>query len=123
MEMTKICPWCDEPFDMGHGNSGYCCKEHQDLAKRERQKKKRDCYKKFIPLFIEINERLEEFYQAGKTDFTKQEIENYGLDISLSRLSNSLTENGTIIMDFGDYYFKTQPQFTSYKLFKDENTN
>src|ERR1039457_5238778 len=104
MSLEKPCLWCGDQFIPTHGNDNYCCTEHQDEAKKDRQKRKRDPIKGFIPILIRNHEILDELINKGKLELTRNEVEAYGLDISLCRHIQAPKEfEGMLLLDFGTY--------------------
>jgi hypothetical protein len=115
---------CGEPFTPKHLNEGYCSFEHQNEAKRARQKLHRDSYKRFIPLFIKNNDRMAELIANGITNLTPEDIDRFELDISLCRTCRPPDNYpDSIMMDFGEFYLLTNKNFLTFQLFKHETAD
>ena len=121
MMTEKQCPWCGDWFTSTHGNDSYCSVEHQDLAKKDRQKRKRDPIKNFIPILMGNHEIIEGIFNEGKLELTNVELEAYGLDLSLCRYLKPADEHqGKLMLDFGQYFLITDLHFLNFKIFKHE---
>lgn len=119
MSIEKTCLWCKNLFESNHGNDNYCCIEHQEEAKKERQKQKRDPIKSFIPILMKNHEILNKIYTNGKHELSANEIEAYGLDISLCRhMQAPQAFEGKLMLDFGTYYLITEHNFLTFKIEK-----
>ena len=119
MLAEKQCPWCGDRFTPIHGNDSYCSEEHRDLAKRERQKSKRDPIKDFIPILMANHEIIDGLYRKGITEISREELGAYRIDISLCRHLKPPTEHiGTLMLDFGEYYLLTETNFFKFKIYK-----
>jgi hypothetical protein len=126
MKYNKHCKLkrCKEPFLPEHGNEEYCCDEHQEEAKLEAQKERRDPIKHFIPILMKNHERIETMFLQGMTEVTSEVLEAYAVDLSLCRhVKAPATHVGKLMLDFGTYYLITETDFLIFKLFKhDTNT-
>jgi ribosomal protein S10 len=123
---SKKCklPRCGESFIPTHLNESYCCEEHKDEAKRDRQKLQRDCYKRFIPIYIKNNEIMADLFAEEIKELTAESIEKYGLDLSLCRICKAQPEYPeSILMDFGAFYLLTDKNFLTFKLYKHETAD
>jgi len=119
METEKTCPWDGEKFTPTHNNEIYCSDACYDAAKAERQKRKRDPVRGLILILMNNHERIANVYTEGKTSLTNQELEAYGIDVSLSRHMQPTTEHsGKLMLDFGEYYLITEPNFLTFKICK-----
>jgi hypothetical protein len=119
--MTKIkkCAWCGDEFTPTHGNSIYHTVECEEASRLDRQKKKRDPIARFFPIMMSNHEVIDLLNSEGKTEMAKQEIEAYQLDLSLCRhLQPPPEHEGKIMLDFGEYYLITEPDFLTFKIFK-----
>ena len=118
---TKNCKYCGEPFDGGHGNSGYCDDECAMEAKKERQKIIRDGIKSLLPILIHNHKILAALYKTEQRIFTEQQLELEGIDFSLFRHLFPEPDNPKLIRcDFGTYYLETNDNFLTFKLSQHE---
>lgn len=119
MENTKMCAYCYTPFTPGHGNDRYCCHHHFDLAKKERQKQRRDPVARLISILMENHENLDGLNQQGKTELTRAEVYAFKIDLSLARYIQPPEEfKGQLMLDFGQYALITDKNFEHFKLIK-----
>ena len=124
MSIEKVCLWCGDLFTPNHGNDNYCCREHQEEAKKDRQKQKRDPIKKLIPILMANHEILDNLVIQGKSELTADEVEAYHLDISLCRHLKTQGEHIVkLMLDFGTYYLITETDFLIFKIHKHATTN
>lgn len=122
MSKAKKCAWCSEGFIPNHGNSMYDKPECEEAAKKERQKLKRDPIARFIPILVRNHEIISRLYLGGKTDLNKEEAEAYQIDFSLFRnLLPPVEHQGKILMDVGDYYLISEPNFLKLKIYKHDS--
>ncbi len=118
MTTIKKCAWCGEEFTPLHGNSIYDTPGCEEAARLERQKKKRDPIARFLPILVNNHEVIDHLTSKGKTEITKQEVEAYQLDLSLCRhLQPPPEHEGKIMLDFGEYYLITEPDFLTFKIY------
>jgi hypothetical protein len=123
MTTQKKCLWCGALFTPEHGNSKYCRTDHEDEARKLRQKVKRDPIARFLPILMGNHLIIDGLNNRGITELTKGEFEAYGLDISLCRHMLPPAEHlGKMMLDFGDYYLVTDPSFLTFKIYKHADT-
>lgn len=121
MEKLKNCAWCGDEFTPKHGNNIYDTAECEEAARLDRQKRKRDPIARFLPILVKNHEVIDRLNREGKTEITRQEIAAHQLDISLCRhLQPPPEHEGKIMLDFGDYYLITEPEFLTFKIYKHE---
>lgn len=119
MEKLRKCAWCSDEFTPIHGNSIYDTAECEESARLDRQKKKRDPIARFLSILTKNHEIIDRFYNSGKTEITRIEMEAYNLDISLCRHLQPPPElEGKILLDFGAYFLVTEPDFLTFKINK-----
>lgn len=119
MQTEKVCPWCGDLFTPEHGNDAYCCPDHQEQAKKERQKRKRDPVSRFFPILMRNHEAIGKLFADGKMELTAEEVIAYGIDLSLCRhMQPPLEHQGKLLLDFGQYYLITETNFLTFKIFK-----
>ena len=115
---------CGKPFTPAHDNETYCRREHQYIARKIRQRLHREIFKKFIPIYIRNNEIMAGLFAQNIAVLTVNDIEVYGIDVSLCRYCYSTTgAPEEILMDFGAYSLTTDKTFTTFKLSQNEANN
>lgn len=117
MKNEKICNYCNTPFSPYHGNELYCCDHHAELAKKERQKERRDPVAHLISIIMENHKILDRVFKNGVTQLTKENITELGIDISLKRfLKPPVGCKETLMLDFGRYALLTDTTFNNFKI-------
>ena len=118
---TIYCAWCGGKFTPTHGNNKYCCDEHEDEARKLRQKNDRDPTARFLPILRDNHRIIAALVRAGKTELTKSEMDAYQIDISLCRhLQPPPEHEGKLLLDFGHYFLITESDFLTFKIYKHE---
>ena len=119
MTAQKKCLGCGKIFIPNHGNNNYHEPSCEREARRKRQKAKRDPISRFIRILVSNHEIISRLYREGKTDLKRDEAEAYQIDFSLFRnLIPPPQHQGKIMMDVGDYYIISEPNFLNLKIFK-----
>lgn len=119
-----LCPNCKETFDEKHGNDVYCSVRCEDLAQKKRQKEERDPVKELLLIVKHNHKGLKAMDDAGIVEPSRDDLELYGVDISLSRFIHLPgLEEGQIVMHFGEYNLITDKDFQKFKIIKNETAN
>ena len=117
METQKICLWCQESFTAKHGNESYCCEQHILDAKADRQKRKRDPIARFLPIMTKNHELLEHIISEGIFECSADQLQAYGVDISICRFMKSAEQYPEhVVLDFGEYLLLTDHLFQNFKI-------
>ena len=116
MTTQKNCLWCGREFTPAHGNDSYCCPEHQEEAKKDRQKKRRDPIKNFIPIMMKNHEQIERMVALGMLTCTAQQLMAFEVDISLCRFLKSPQYPDNVVLDFGEFILITDSNFLTFKI-------
>lgn len=119
METAKQCPWCEDQFTPTHKNEVYCSPACNSAAKAERQKRKRDPIKAFIPIMMNNHEQIEAMFMQGITEASMSQLEAFKVDISICRhLKSPPAIEGKLLLDFGEYLLITDTNFQKFKIEK-----
>lgn len=121
IQINKYCAWCNEEFKPKHGNDRYCCKDHEDAARKSRQMERYGGISRLLPILFCNHRILESLFATNQMTYTSQELEAGGVDFSLHRRLYPDPENELLVrLDFGTFYLESTDNLMTFKLSKYE---